>query len=202
MGCNRARDPSCSETEEPPHPVLVAGFQIDRTELSQGAYAACVQAGACSLPAAGFDPRARPLRPVTHVTWAQAKAFCRWAGQRLPSEAEWELTARGTDGRIYPWGDEAPTCERAHTAACGGGPADVGGRPAGASPYGALDMAGNVDEWVEDLYRPYGDDGGDSGQRLARGGAEDAWHSRSTERSALAPAYHDALLGFRCAVSD
>jgi formylglycine-generating enzyme required for sulfatase activity len=208
MGCDRGRDPSCSDTEEPKHLVQVAAFRIDRTEVTQGSYGSCIAAGACSPPAGSFDPdfdpKVRPQRPMTQVTWPQAEGFCRWVGKRLPSEAEWEFSARGTDGRIYPWGDQAPTCDRAHTEACGGGPAEVGGRPAGASPFGVLDLAGNVDEWVEDLYRPYGRlyDAGVAVQRVARGGAEDAWHSRSTERSAIGPDYHDALLGFRCAASN
>lgn len=200
MGCRRARDPQCAPTEEPEHVVRVARFSIDRDEVTQGAYAECVAAGACTAPAAGFEPGARPRRPVGHVTWAQARAFCAWRGARLPREAEWELAARGTDGRIFPWGDEAPTCERAWTSACGPEPADVGGRPLGASPYGVRDLAGNVDEWVEDRYVPYGG-GPESGERVARGGAYDAWHSRTTARNALSPEHHDALLGFRC-VSD
>jgi len=198
MGCTPARDPECAPTEQPMHRVPVARFRIDRDEVTQSAYAECVSAGACTAPAAPLDARARPLRPVAHVTWSQARALCRWRGARLPREAEWELGARGTDGRIYPWGDDAPTCDRAHTRACGAEPADVGGRPRGASPFGVLDMAGNVDEWVDDAYVAYGG-GSAAGERIARGGAYDAWHSRSTARNALMPDYHDALLGFRCA---
>jgi formylglycine-generating enzyme required for sulfatase activity len=202
MGCDPARDPSCADTEQPAHRVTVAGFRIDRTEVTERAWAACVAAGSCARPAAGFDPERTPLRPVTFVGWADAAAYCRFRGARLPSEAEWELAARGTDGRIYPWGDAAPTCELAHTRRCGETPADVGGRPGGASPLGALDMAGNVDEWVADAYAPYGGGPSDGSQRVARGGAYDAWHSRSTARNALAPGYRDGWLGFRCAKSD
>jgi formylglycine-generating enzyme required for sulfatase activity len=202
MGCDPSHDPSCSTTEQPRHRVQVGGFRMDRTEVTQEEYRACVAARACSLPARAFDPDQRPKKPITHVTWDQARIFCAWAGKRLPTEAEWELAARGLDGRIYPWGDDPPTCETAHTSNCGEAPADVGGRPAGASPSGLLDMAGNVDEWVEDLYVGYANLGtasNPSGQRVARGGAYDAWHSRSTARNALQPDYHDGLLGFRCA---
>jgi formylglycine-generating enzyme required for sulfatase activity len=202
MGCDPARDPSCSPTEQPRFRVRVRGFQIDRTEVTQGEYRGCVEARKCTPPVSGFDPEQHPRRPVTNVTWEQARTFCLWRGKRLPTEAEWELAARGTDGRLYPWGDERPTCDKAHTNDCGGVPSDVGGRLVGASPFGVLDMAGNVDEWVEDSYAPYGDPatrGQPSDERVARGGAYDAWHSRSTARNALHAGHHDDLLGFRCA---
>ena len=203
MGCDPGRDPHCGSDERPQHTVKVTGFRIDRTEVPQVSYGACVSSGACSTPASGFDPDEHPARPVTDVTWEQARAYCRWRGARLPTEAEWELAARGTDGRIYPWGDEAPSCARAFTTKdCGPVPADVGGREAGESPYGVLDLAGNVDEWVDGEYAPYGEKPSPGElQRIGRGGAYDAWHSRATARSAFAPDYHGAWLGFRCAES-
>jgi len=197
LGCAPARDPSCAPTERPQTRVRVAAFALDRTEVTQSDYQRCVGRRVCTPPASGFDPAQWPKRPVAQVTWAQASAYCQFAGKRLPSEAEWELAARGTDGRIYPWGDSAPTCAQAHTRACGDQPQDVGLTPAGASPFGALDLAGNVDEWVDGFYAPYGS--APTPQRVARGGAYDAWHARTTARNALAPDYHDALLGFRCA---
>jgi formylglycine-generating enzyme required for sulfatase activity len=175
-----------------------ARFRIDRDEVTQRAYGECVAAGACTAPSTGLAAPVQAQRPVASVTWAQARAFCAWRRARLPTEAEWELAARGEDGRIYPWGDALPTCDHAWTSACGVGPADVGGRPLGASPYGVRDLAGNVDEWVEDRYAPYAG-GAASAERIARGGAYDAWHARSTARNALAPEHHDPLLGFRCA---
>jgi formylglycine-generating enzyme required for sulfatase activity len=204
MGCDLRRDPSCAEDERPQVPVVVPRFRIDLLEVTRGAYGRCVAAGACTPPPGELDFKRHPKLPVTQVTWHQARAFCAWRGARLPTEAEWELAARGTDGRVFPWGDEPPTCARAHTEACGSGPAEVGARPEGASPYGVLDMAGNVDEWVEDAYAPYGSSGAhaDPTQRVARGGAYDAWHSRTTARNALHPSHRDSLLGFRCAAAE
>ncbi|MEW5847673.1 MAG: SUMF1/EgtB/PvdO family nonheme iron enzyme [Myxococcota bacterium] len=206
LGCNRARDPSCSDTELPSHDVTLPAFTIDRTEVTQGAYAACVTARRCTPPRCEYTPETTPRRPVVCVSWEQADAFCAWSGKRLPTEAEWERAARGTDGRVYPWGDEAPTCELAVYPACQATLLDVGSRPRGISPSGALDMAGSVDEWVADWFGPYPSEaqraptGPTQGMgRLARGGAYDAWHMRSTARSALDPAHTDHLLGFRCA---
>jgi iron(II)-dependent oxidoreductase len=201
MGCDPERDPSCAPEERPAHALRVAAFRIDRTEVTQADYARCVGAKRCPRPR-GLDAKRHPRVPVTNVTWQEARTYCAWRGRRLPTEAEWELAARGTDGRVYPWGDDPPTCARAHTNDCGEGPRAVGDRRQGASPYGALDMAGNVDEWVEDPYRRYGaPTSAPSTERVARGGAYDAWHSRSSARSALHPDHRDALVGFRCARS-
>jgi formylglycine-generating enzyme required for sulfatase activity len=142
------------EDEQPQRRIHLDTFDIDRTEVSSAEYKRCVAAGQCTEPAcakADHKPETRGDHPVVCVTWDQADRFCRWAGKRLPTELEWEKAARGTDGRKYPWGNEPPSCERARYTGCGDGTHAVGAL-ASASPYGALDMAGNVWEWVADWH--------------------------------------------------
>ncbi len=159
MGCNTAVDTECIDREHPYHQVHVPAFEIDRCPVSVALYEECVDAGGCTSPAGGgrcnFGMAARKRHPVNCVTWHQARAYCEWSGKRLCTESEWEKAARGTDGRKYPWGNQAASCDHAVFASggfgCGRGhTSPVGSRPLGAGPYGTLDMAGNVWEWVED----------------------------------------------------
>jgi formylglycine-generating enzyme required for sulfatase activity len=152
MGSDTLGEPD----ERPQHTVTLRAFRIDRVEVSREQYARCVRARRCDdawARATWTDRR----QPVTSVTWFMADAYCRWAGGRLPTEPEWEKAARGTDGRIYPWGNDAPTRARAvfGQRMNVGQPEAVGTHPTGASPYGALDLAGNVWEWTATVYDPY-----------------------------------------------
>lgn len=143
--------------ERPQRTVYLHDYWIDQTEVTVAHYHRCVESGACGLPSMG-DPcnyySGRSDHPVNCVPWSQAVAYCEWAEKRLPTEAEWEKAARGTDGLIYPWGNQPPDASLANFGgAIGGSTVPVASYPAGASPYGVLDMAGNVREWVLDWYK-------------------------------------------------
>jgi len=204
--------------ERPVHRVSGAAFSIDQYEVTNGRYGACVRAGVCSPPAFASSFTRRTYfgaaeyddYPVVHVSWGQATSFCAWVGGRLPTEAEWERAARGTaDARAYPWGDSPPDCTKANFSGCVGDTDRVGQRPAGQSPYGISDMAGNVWEWTADWYEadyysrsPDQDPAGpDSGQlKVMRGGC---WVSganslRATCRKADLPSLWAPNVGFRC----
>jgi formylglycine-generating enzyme required for sulfatase activity len=209
--------------EWPPHQVDLDRFVVDRTEVTNGAYQQCVEAGACAAPAeAGsatrdeyYEDPEYEAYPVIHVTWQQAQQYCQWRGGRLPTEAEWEATARGPGDqpRQYPWGDLEPDCSLANfggPGGCAGDTDEVGRRPAGASPFGALDMAGNVWEWTNDWYdslyyntSPEDDPQGPASgsHRVIRGGC---WESgvdslRVSCRNAALPSAAQRNIGFRCA---
>lgn len=154
IGCDlNAADPDCQPAATPATTLHFEAFEIDGTEITVGAYEDCVKAGACTaaLPTAG------PLSVGSarnNVDWDQADAFCRWMGKRLPTEGEWEASARGGDARLFPWGDAAPTCDLAYFQGCqvAAGPdqIEVARFDHGRSPTGSYDMAGNVAEWVSD----------------------------------------------------
>jgi formylglycine-generating enzyme required for sulfatase activity len=197
------------DEEKPAHAVTLDAFWIDKTEVTNGQYRKCVEAGTCEEPSCWDNGDLNATdQPVVCVTWDDAQAYAVWAGGRLPTEAEWEKAARGTDGRLYPWGSNVPDCQRANYKGCVERTVSVGSHPDGASPYGALDMAGNVWEWVADWYdetyyssapthNPQGPDSGE--RRVIRGGSFDMSESRlrTTFRIGNLPAYSNWDLGFR-----
>ncbi len=136
--------------EQPIHTVYLDAFWIDKTEVTTGMYVACTQAGKCPK-VEGMKPSSD--LPIYNIDWQSANAYCSYAGARLPTEAEWEKAARGTDGRLYPWGMDLDKAKLSLFEGPGTLP-PVGSAPDGASPYGALDMAGSAFEWVADWYSP------------------------------------------------
>ncbi|MDI6768327.1 MAG: SUMF1/EgtB/PvdO family nonheme iron enzyme [Anaerolineales bacterium] len=207
--------------EEPPHTVYLDAFWIDRTEVTNKMYALCVAAGQCDPPGSSasythpnyYGNSQYDDYPVVYVSWDDASAYCAWRGDgtRLPTEAEWEKAARGTDERTYPWGNTSPNSSLLNYNSIVGDTTAVGNYPSGASPYGAYDMAGNVWEWVYDWYQsgyyatlgdnasnPQGPSSGDG--RVLRGGA---WGNldgnvRSANRSGYYPSNSYYYIGFRC----
>jgi formylglycine-generating enzyme required for sulfatase activity len=212
-------DKAAPANERPARIVVVPPFWIDRTEVTVGAYRACVERGACRRP-----PRTStlctydmgdPELPVSCVPWGAARAYCVAARKRLPREIEWEFSARGTHAINYPWGGSSPSCAGAVTLvhnqtqrSCSDGerPAKVGTHPGGASPFGVLDMSGNVEEWVSDWYAARVSDLSPraGGSHVLRGGG---WMSppslsRTTSRSWGSVREAGPNVGFRCARDD
>ncbi len=219
MGCNEQAFDDCISDEVPFHEVELLQFFIDRTEVTQGQYKKCVDDGSCTKPSCNWNPGLTPNQPVVCVTWPQAGKYCSWANKRLPTEAEWEKAAKGIDGRIFPWGIVAPTCEYAvldnGSPGCGtGAPKDVcGTSPKGDSPYGLCDMAGNAAEWVSDWYGPsYYAGSGDSNPfgpeegtlRVRRGGSyvDTPEYLAVRRRGVDSPLMGYSYLGFRCVADD
>lgn len=209
--------------ETPVHSVDISTFWIDSTEVAAAQYGLCVNDGGCTTPAqrpgCTFGLEERANHPINCVDFAQAEAFCGWAGKRLPSEAEWEKAARGpNDERRFPWGDEDPNlflisfpdARLLNYNNIIGDTSPVGQHPDGASPFGVHNMAGNVMEWTADWYdpdyyavSPAADPAGPTSgeQRVARGGHFLGSREVVTVsvRNRTQPTTRDPILGFRCA---
>ncbi|MBL8076942.1 MAG: formylglycine-generating enzyme family protein [Anaerolineales bacterium] len=203
--------------ERPSHKVYLDAFQMDVYEVTNAMYQACVEADGCTPPqAAGSKTQpdyyeSSKFRdfPVLNVDWNQAGAYCEWRGGSLPTEAQWEKAARGTDERVRPWGSGI-SCNEAGYLGCVDDTVNVGSYEAGLSPYGMYDMAGNVWEWVADWYSetyyqnsPYENPLGpeDGMVRVIRGGA---WNNneeylRTSVRDGYAADEFREFIGFRCA---
>jgi formylglycine-generating enzyme required for sulfatase activity len=205
---------SGARDEKPSHIVLLDDFWIMQTETTYAQYAACVRAGVCTPP---DDPRWDDPRyadhPVVNIEWEEANDYAIWAGGRLPTEAEWEKAARGVDGRTYPWGEETPVPALLNFNYTYGDTHPVGSYPEGTSPFGVLDMAGNVEEWVADWYdndyyansperNPPGPEIGVL--RVLRGGSYKSNRAdvRTTVRGRTLPTAHYPNVGFRIVISN
>jgi len=201
--------------------IDLEAFYIDKYEVTNEMYDACVYAVECRKPQnlgsvtrnTYFSNPVFANYPVIYVDWKMAKTYCEWRGARLPTEAEWEKAARGTDKRVYPWGGEKLDCSYANYAGCVGDTSEVNQHDKGQSVYGVFDMAGNVWEWTSTLYDLYPYDATDGredlkakGERIVRGGS---WYQfggngenvRTDARLKLVPEYLGAYVGIRCAVT-
>jgi formylglycine-generating enzyme required for sulfatase activity len=200
--------------EQPVKDVTLATFEIDLTEVTVLAYRACVNAGKCTPPDTEnyctWDKPGMDRHPVNCLDWQQASAYCAFVGKRLPTEQEWEYAARGTDGRRYPWKNGEPAdqvCWNGEGNDLGKdnrqGTCAVGRYSAGASPFGALDMAGNVWEWTADSYCPsYEGKSCAEDRKVIRGGGWNnvkAKYVRTQDRSDEAVKARQTNVGFRCA---
>ena len=214
--------------ERPAHTVTLDAYSIDRYEVTLGLYRKFLEEGKYDAPPTWDDEAATSVgdRPAIGMRWESAAAYCRWAGKRLPTEAEWEKAARGTDGRRYPWGEMQPFVDIANynrgmwvsktitLMAVPGGLEGMsvrhGLKEGGKSPFGVFHMAGNAAEWVADWYErdyyqkspernPSGPMTGE--KRVLRGGswADVPSALRTTARFSAEPNFEDRTIGFRCA---
>ncbi|HSM72893.1 MAG TPA: SUMF1/EgtB/PvdO family nonheme iron enzyme [Anaerolineales bacterium] len=222
--------------EAPAHDVTIDAFWMDQLEVTNAMYQLCVKAGKCTPPQNFASQRRNDYYqnvefkdyPVIYVTWAQANAYCEWVGRRLPTEAEWERAARGDDFRTFPWGEDKPDERFANFNFIVKDTSRVGSYPLGASPFGVLDMAGNVAEWTNDLYKydyykssietnPQGPLTSSSLNRVVRGGSlgDAEINIRVSKRSSVlgsnltaqkgSPEYYGDFsprIGFRCMQDD
>jgi len=212
-GCNTLVESCLFGDSEPGGMVEVSTFYIDTTEVTQFAYKQCVDAGMCAQPSELFDPNGRANHPVVNITWMQALDYCNFKQKRLPTEAEWEKASRGTDGNRHPWGNSDATCTLAQYLDCSGGDSRNSlpvGSKIGHSPYGVMDIAGNVSEWVSDWYsssyytsapmvNPTGPSTGTSKVHRGGGVGYGAAFLRSSTRNQALPAFSANWIGFRCA---
>ena len=199
----------------PAHQVSVSSFEMTRDEVTVQQYAVFLEASGKTPPPEWDRQLEQPNRPVVFVSWHDAAAFAKWAGGRLPTEAEWEKAARGTDARLYPWGDTPPNGNQANFGNAFSTTRPVGSYPEGKSPYGVLDMIGNVREWVFDVYgeyyygespeyNPQGPEPSDElKKRVLRGASyKDAVHfTHLGQRFGHVPNSPGENRGFRCASS-
>jgi len=217
-----------NEQNRPAHRVRTRAYRIDKFPVTKAQYAQFVAAKKYRPPLSwtdGYIPRGVELHPVTMVSWYNARDYCAWAGKRLPTEAEWEKAARGTDGRSWPWGASMHP-ENLNTYYKVGRTTPVNAYPMGASPYGVMDMAGNVQEWVADQFAPYPGAaaskeifqakeiapdyhrGSDEQEELVyfvmRGGSwkSDPFSSYTYHRNFSLPNYASDFFGFRCAADE
>lgn len=240
MGCNEEKDTACDKDEKPYHMVTLSAYLIGQYEVTVAEYRQCVAAGVCKKSVhyhpwsheadyakCNYGAEGTDRHPMNCVTWEGARTYCEWIGGRLPTEAEWEKAARGTEGWIYPWGNEpVVSCEYVvmdsyqgkNGVDCHPGTLPVGSKPLSASPYGLHDTIGNVGEWVNDWYDeryyesspavdPTGPDSpGVVAVRVFRGGGWSHGHDkfyqfylRAANRSSYSPGSFANDIGFRCA---
>ncbi len=197
-----------SEFEKPAHVVSISAFYLDEKEVTNADYERLVQSGQRSAPKNWVDgkiPAGETFYPVSNVSWFDADAYCRWLNKRLPTETEWEYAARGKENFLYPYGNkwEPEYSSASPSSEAIGKLSNAGSYPKGASPFGILDMAGNVAEWTDSFYQPYPNSlaKDDPGNRVVRGGSyvNPPIQQTATERRWLKPNETREYVGFRCA---